>query len=563
MRYIFISLILVFISISAESQNVKVDPKYHSPLGIPLQLSAIFGDIRPNHFHMGLDFKTNQREGIPIHAINDGYISRIRIAPTGYGKVLYINHPNGITSVYAHCSSFSKEILDYLLPIQTKAFSNNIDIKLTNNDFPIKKGQLIALSGNSGSSTGPHLHFEIRDTETEHGLNPLLHGFSISDNFSPTINAIKLYAVDEKGYQIPGKSMNIKVQKTNGGYSIAGNKVVIPKDFIPNYGLLAFAVSGFDQIGTAGSNYGLFENICVINKDTLFHSKYDRISFDDSRYVNSHQDLEEYKKNKTRFHKLFRTAHNPLQIYQFEELGTFKIKPKDSLNVQVILKDVSKNYSKINFAVITPEGSPVKSEKFYSYKTHLVPDSSYRFIGQEMEIDLEPYTFYEPIKKFGDIQNNRFGAGEITIQKSFKVKMTPLKNVDGNKQYIQVISNGKFNALITTFNENKLNAESKLFGQYVVKVDTIAPKISPLNFKETDTIIGSNILSWKVSDGQTDINNYNLLIDGEWYPLDYDLKSNRLVFNRQTSLKKTHTIEVLVSDNCGNVRAWKKKIYFN
>ena len=291
MPYIASLFIFLFLASKSIAQYVTVDSKYHSPLGIPLQLSAIFGDIRPNHFHMGLDFKTNQKEGIPVHSISDGFISRIKISPVGYGKVLYIDHPNGITSVYAHCAAFSKEITSFLEPFQVEAFSNNIDIKLKKDEFPVMKGQLIALSGNSGSSTGPHLHFEIRDTKTEHGLNPLLYGFSIADNSAPAIQAIKLYAVDEKGYQIPGRSLIFNVRKAAGGYSIPENKITIPKDFVPNYGQLAFAVSGSDQIGSAGT-FGLFENICLVNKDTLFHSIYNRISFDDSRYVNSHQDLE-------------------------------------------------------------------------------------------------------------------------------------------------------------------------------------------------------------------------------------------------------------------------------
>jgi murein DD-endopeptidase MepM/ murein hydrolase activator NlpD len=562
MHYIGLFSFFLFVGTKSMAQNVTIDSKYHSPLGIPLQLSAIFGDIRPNHFHMGLDFKTNQREGIPIHSISDGFISRIRIAPTGYGRVLYIDHPNGITSVYAHCSSFSGKIMEYLEPFQVEAFSNNIDLKLRKNELPIQKGERIALSGNSGSSTGPHLHFEIRDTKTEHGLNPLLHGFNISDNSPPVIQAIKIYAVDEKGYQIPGKSMIINVQKTKNGYSIPGNKINLTKDFIPDYGQVAFAVSGSDPIGSAGT-FGLFENSCLVGNDTLFQSIYKRISFDDSRYVNSHQDLDEYKKSKMRFHKLFKTAHNPLQIYQFEQIGSLKINPKDSLNVEILLKDVSKNTSKLRFSLIASKETPKKSERFYSSKTHFIPDSSYHYRGEQMEIDIEPFTFYEPIKKMNGIQNNRFGSGEITIQKAFKVTIEPIKNIDPKKQYIQVISNGKTTPLFTKIENQKLLAESKVFGEFTVKIDTTSPKVLPENFKIGDTLIHSNKLIWKVIDSQTDIFNYNILVNGEWQSLDYDLKTNRLIYVRKDSEIKSATIEILVSDNCENIGSWKKNLYFD
>ena len=556
------SLVLFFIlSITAVfGQDVRVDSKYHSPLGIPLQLSAIFGDIRPNHFHMGLDFRTNQKEGIPIYSINDGFISRIKISTNGYGRVIYIDHPNGITSVYAHCSAFSKEISDYILPKQVAAFSNDIDLKLEKNEFPLKKGDFIALSGNSGSSTGPHLHFELRETKTEHALNPLLYGFSITDNFSPSIDAIKIYAVDEKGYQIPGKSMMIKVQKSKNGFVIPTNKIILPKDFVPSYGQLAFSVSGTDRIGSNGTNCGLFENICLVDNDTLFHSVCDQISFDDSRYVNSHQDLDEYKKSKTRFHKLFKTAHNPLNIYHYESLGTLKIGPKDTLTVQISLKDVSKNNSNLSFTIITPSQAPVYSEKFYSSKTYFIPDSAYHLVGKQMKIDIEPFTFYEPVKKFDEINNNRFGSSEIPIQKSFKIEMSSLPNINTEKQFIQILSNGKANALLTTQINGKLNAESKLFGIYSVKIDTIAPKITPLNFKETDSVITKSTLTWKVSDSQTDIKNYNLLVNGEWFPLEYDLKSNRLIYVRDKIHRMEEKIEVLVTDGCGNIGIWKKEL---
>jgi hypothetical protein len=452
--------------------------------------------------------------------------------------------------------------MEYLEPFQVEAFSNNIDLKLRKNELPIQKGERIALSGNSGSSTGPHLHFEIRDTKTEHGLNPLLHGFNISDNSPPVIQAIKIYAVDEKGYQIPGKSMIINVQKSKSGYSIPGNKINLTKDFIPDYGQLAFAVSGSDPIGSAGT-FGLFENSCLVGNDTLFQSIYNRISFDDSRYVNSHQDLDEYKKSKMRFHKLFKTAHNPLQIYQFEQIGSLKINPKDSLNVEIILKDVSNNTSKLRFSLIASKETPKKSERFYSSKTHFIPDSSYHYRGEQMEIDIEPFTFYEPIKKMNGIQNNRFGSGEITIQKAFKVTIEPIKNIDPKKQYIQVISNGKTTPLFTKIENQKLLAESKVFGEFTVKIDTTSPKVLPENFKIGDTLIHSNKLIWKVIDSQTDIFNYNILVNGEWQPLDYDLKTNRLIYVRKDSEIKSATIEILVSDNCENIISWKKNLYFD
>jgi len=274
---------LCFYSYSIKTQIVFCENGLHPPLGIPLELSATFGDIRPNHFHMGLDFRTNGREGIPIHAIDEGFISRIRISPSGYGKVIYVDHPNGTTSVYAHCSSFSTKINDFILPIQKKQFLNELDLSFTKNNLKVKKGEFLAYSGNSGNSTGPHLHFEIRNTKTEIAMNPLTVGFAVKDTLAPQITAIKLYAIDENGYVIPGKSKLMKVEKSKKGMINQNQLIVLPNDFLPTNAHLAIAVSGFDPIGKTGSSFGLYENLLFNKEDTVFQSKVNRISFDDSR----------------------------------------------------------------------------------------------------------------------------------------------------------------------------------------------------------------------------------------------------------------------------------------
>jgi len=141
--------------------------------------------------------------------------------------------------------------------------------------------------------------------------------------------------------------------------------------------------------------------------------------------------------------------------------------------------------------------------------------------------------------------------------------MEPIKNIDLKKQYIQVVSNGKTTSLFTKNENQKLITESKFFGEFNVKIDTTEPKVFPENFKTVDTLIHSNKLIWKVVDSQTDIFNYNILVNGEWKPLEYDLKTNRLIYVRKDSEIKSATIEILVSDNCENISSWKKNLYFD
>ncbi len=561
-----LQVVFVFLSViySFKSQVVSCNNGLHSPLSIPLELSATFGDIRPNHFHMGLDFRTNGREGISIYAINGGYVSRIKISPSGYGRVLYVNHPNGKTSVYAHCSAFSKSITDFILPIQRKGFLNEIDLTLTKNQLPVKKGELIGYSGNSGNSTGPHLHFEIRQTVTELALNPLKNGFSVNDTLPPVLNALKIYAVDENGYLVPGKSKIIKVVTNKKGIlQIPKDVIVVPVDFLASNSKLAFAISGNDPIGKKNSSFGLYENMLIQDKDTIFRSSANRIAFDDSRYVNTHQDYDEYKLSSTKFHKLFKTKHNPLHIYHLDEVGSIYLTPKDTSKITILLKDVNGNQTELKFSVIVLSEIPSKTKSFYNSKDYFLPDSSYTFQNTKVRFDIPKYTFYEPCKKIVNLEKASIGDPSEPIQNSIKVTFPILKSITIEKQYIQVKSGGSNHALKTNWIGGKLVAESKFLGDFSVKIDTIPPMIKTSNFKETDSLITKERMSWKVSDSQTDIVYYQIFVEGKWYPLEYDLKNKVLVFKRNPMMRAEQDIEIKIEDSCHNEAVWCGTLCFS
>ena len=210
---------LTFFSFSVYSQVSGYAKNYfRNPLDIPIDLAANFGEIRPNHWHMGLDIKTNHRENLPVYAAADGYIAKVRVEPAGFGQAVYINHPNGLTTVYGHLNSFTPELQQYIINEQYKKESWQTDIDLPSTFFPVKKGQLIAYSGNTGGSQGPHLHFEIRDTKTTRCLNPLLFGFPLQDNISPDIIRLAMYNRGIGVYEQVPKLFVVK--KTSEGYSI-------------------------------------------------------------------------------------------------------------------------------------------------------------------------------------------------------------------------------------------------------------------------------------------------------------------------------------------------------
>jgi len=558
---LFFLFTLPFFCFSQE--NAKTN--YRSPLGIPLVLAANFGELRPNHFHMGLDFKTNGVEGLSLYAIEEGYVARIKISPYGYGKAIYINHPNGVTSVYAHCSSFKGKLDSIVKAVQEKEQNFEIELFFVPTDVPIKKGDIIALSGNTGGSTAPHLHFELRDTKTEEAMNPLVYGFEIQDHKSPTIKGLKVYALTDEGYQIPGKSQIVSVSKTNNEYHIAGDLLTIPSDYCSEHGGIGFAFEVVDQFDAADNICGLYKSILKSGNDTIFRQQIDKVSFDHSRYINSHKDYHEYTVNKRKFHKSFKSEHNPLAIYPAADLGIIKLKPGDKLSLTYSSQDVKKNNSNLNFNVLVSEGKMTISNSIFPSWSYFHPDSIFSYKNDKIEFTAQKHTFYEPTKKnLSLVAPYSFGDPNAPIQFPVIVKMKlPSTKIELVKYYINVTSSGgKNHALQSTVNGDWITAESDHLGTFKIRVDTIAPGISPLNFKPTESTKGKTRYSWKVNESQTELVDYDLFIDGKWYLLEYESKGDYVFFDKPKGLIGKHKVEIIVKDSCGNVRKWTSDLVF-
>jgi hypothetical protein len=559
--------LLIFICLLPFSSFLqeKTTPKYHSPLGIPLVLAANFGELRPNHFHMGVDFKTNGVEGLPLYAIDEGHISRVKISPYGYGKVVYIDHPNGITSVYAHCSGFIGKLDSLVKSIQEREQNFEVDIYLRPNDLRVKKGENFALAGNTGSSTAPHLHFELRDTKTEDALNPLMYGFTIADHKAPEIKGLKIYALNEKGYQIPGKSKVVNVSKSKSGYRVNGDKVEISSDYCSEHGGVGFSFDVIDYYDGAFNVCGLYGSTLKSSKDTVFCQQIDQVSFDHSRYVNSHKDYHEYSQSKRKFHKSFRSEHNPLSIYPIENLGVIPIKPGDSLSMHYSVFDIKKNRSSLDFTLKVQKGEINRTSAIFSPQKYFLPDSAYSFQNEQVEFRSQKHTFYEPVMKNLSMSGTfSFGDPKQPIQEPVTVKLRlPAKSKERSKSYISVTTaGGKVQSLKSSIGGEWIQAESMYLGTYRIKLDTVAPIISPMNFKGTDIPASKTRISWSVSENQTDLIDYDLYIDGKWVVLEYESKGDYLFYSKPKTLKGTHELVLKAKDSCGNIREWSKKITF-
>jgi hypothetical protein len=563
MRFVLLSCFL-FGLVQSFAQTSK-GKGYHPPLNIPLALAANFGELRPNHFHMGMDFKTNGVEGLPLYAIEKGFVSRIKVSPYGYGKVIYIDHPNGVTSVYAHCSGFKGRIDSLVRAIQNTTQSTEIDVYFSPTDLPIKRGEIIALSGNTGHSSAPHLHFELRDTKTEDALNPLLNGFDIADSKDPEIRGMKIYALDEHGYQIPGRSKYVKILKGPGGYKVPGDVVNIPANFCSDKGGIGFSFDVIDYLDASLNVCGLYGSALKINeKDTLFCQRIDQISFDHSRYINSHKDYHEYKDSKRKLHKSFKTSGNPLEIYETEDLGIVHAKPGDLFSLYYSVFDVKNNASKLQFSVNIEQGKIDQLQDYFPDKTYFQPDSAYHYVNDQVEFHCEKGTFYEPTRKNLSLKGTySFGDPREPIQEPVLVKLRiPAGINDRSKCYITVTTNGgRVHHVDSQLDGDWIKGNSMELGTFRVKQDTLAPTLSPSNFRGTNAQNKARI-SWKVSEFQTDIQYYAIYIDGKWSILEYETKGDLLIFSKPQGLKGAHQVEVVVRDSCENERRWRSELTF-
>jgi hypothetical protein len=511
---------------------------------------------------MGLDFKTNLKTGYRIYSIEEGYVSRIKVSSYGYGKVVYIDHPNGITSVYAHCSEFKGEIDSLVTATQIKEQNFAVEVFPGKGVIKVKKGQVIALSGNTGGSTAPHLHFELRDTETEHALNPLLYGFDIADSKAPQIRAVKVYSLTKDGYRYPNKSISKTVAKGKYGYYVGADQITIPANYCTETGGIGIAVDVIDRFDAASNQCGLYGSYLIVDGDTIFGQETKRVPFESTRYVNSHKDYEAYQALRKKYHKCFRTTENDLPIYINENNGVIRAKPGDKLKVKYIAYDVKGNKSELEFSIIISNGSMRNSTDIPVAEDHLHPSKTYHHQSENRELEFGLATVYEPMSLDKENLHNCIGKAAIPANRAYKIKIKGDGREDG-KHYIEIITNkGKRRAISVKYDNGWIIGESKYFGTYKLKRDEIAPTIVPISISKSSTVTSKSVLKWRISDNASGLADYDLFIDGQWHLLEYDYKTGLIRFDRPANLKGSKEIVLKVTDECGNIKEWKTTISF-
>lgn len=548
-------IIVVLLCFSKSIAQIAVSgnfPKdyFRSPLDIELKLAGTFCELRSNHFHTGIDIKTNEKSGLPVLAVADGYISRIKISATGYGNAIYVTHPNGYTSVYGHLESFSEPLKTYLKNEQYKAKRFEIELLPNFNQFFVKKGQVIATSGNSGSSGGPHLHFEIRNTKTENAINPLLFGIKIKDQLAPILYTMKLYALDNGYYSTKGKTFPLIFKENQ--YSC--NSIIELEE--GNYGI---ALEGQDKMEESKSNLGFYQ-IQFFNKiSKIFQWKADEVSFDQIRYINAFMDFDEKEINKKNFYNCFRLPGNPLNSINTDaKNGCIYVKEKDTVKISAIITDFNGNKTNFNATLVGTKSKPKVSIFLYDY------NKSTKFIRNGIEIQFEKGNFYDKLNLNYLVTNSLSNKGiyslvhtlsnyNIPCQKSNAIFIEPIGLTEKQKDKALIVLKNNIGIeqpIISKWENGKITGKIKTLGTYYIRIDTIAPTIKFVNYSTKTKSFSGNSVSAIIKDDLSDILSINGFIDGKWVLLQYDKKNNHIQYIMdEKCLVGKHKLEVVIVDN--------------
>ena len=521
---------------------------FSNPLEIPLILNGNFGESRSNHFHSGIDIKTQLKEGLKVFSVAKGNISRIKIAHGGFGKAIYVSHPNGYTTVYAHLKKFNNSIEEFVKKIQYKKQSYEVDLYLNTSDLKVFNNEVIGFSGNTGSSSGPHLHFETRKTVNQKALNPLLFGIEIKDTRRPVVNSLYMYKKLKSGsISLPYKVVLNKINDS----TFATKKIKVN-------GLVSFGVSGFDRQDLAKNKNGIYEISTFLNENLINSMKFDSFFFEESIKINSLIDYSFFVENRKRILKLFLEDENDLSIYSTKNKGFVDVKQKTELLFKIVAKDIKGNSISINIPLdyenmvkATLTNSQGVS---YSKKIENIIENDFEFKNSHVNIPKNTFLKNRKIKIEHPNDTLKIINPYIPLYKNIKIKFKNPNNNKGNYLAVKDYNNKELFASSKLNPLNYFELKTKKFGLYFIKNDSLSPEISPLNFKNGDWVSNKKYLKFKILDKQSGIKKYKGKINGKWMLFEYEYKKNLISYEFDSFYlsKSKNEVEIEVEDMVGN-----------
>lgn len=559
MKNLFLPLLFIPQILLAQAFPVQHFTKniLKSPLHIPITLAGGYGEIRPGHFHEGLDMKTEGRIGLPVLAAADGYISRVAISNSGFGHVIYITHPDGYTTVYGHLHRFFPPLEKYVKARQYEQESWTIDLQLPPDLFPVKQGQFIAWSGATGSVAGPHLHFEVRNTESTHPMNGLLFGFDIKDNIPPTVYRIALYNMDKSIYEQDPEFYDVR--KINGVYISLKNPILF------NGEKIGFGMQALDHMNNTSSSFGIYEEILYADNKPQTGFQLNNIGYDETRYVDAHTDYKTFKETGLHFELLFSLPGNKLPVYyDFDGNGTIDLSDGKIHPIKILVRDADGNTSTVKFDVqkdLAYNGSEptICANTMYANSRNIFENNLVQFY-------LEPGTLYDSICfNYHQIATEKpgyysdifqLGNSNIPLYHPFtlnlKLSQPVPDSLRGKMVIVRQDTRGRGEDIqAATWDGGWVHARFWNLGNFSIQADTIPPLITPLNIHDGANLSKANDIRFRITDDKSGVASYRAELDGKW--LLFGQKGNVIYYNFDTHCPAgEHTLKLTVTDATGN-----------
>jgi hypothetical protein len=466
--------------------------------------------------------------------------------------------------VYGHLARFTPEIEEYVISRQYENKSYLVTLFPPRDKFPVTQGQIIAWSGNLGSSEGPHLHYEIRKSESEVPVNPLLFDFGPADNISPIIEKLVIYPVNRHTF-INGQnsSRRFDVAGTNGKYHLAsGNEIKIS-------GAAGFGIKSFDLMNESNNKCGVYSIELAIDNSTVFKYVMNSFSFNESRYINSHVDYETYLRDKIFIERLYLLPNDKLSIYSdLENRGICLFNDNKDHSALITVTDAYKNTSTLAFRIRSVPATGNEKEHAENRNLKMMPyNRSNKFEAKNISVTIPSGALYDTLyfsykstpagwDMYSPLHfvHNRF----TPVHKAYTLSIRPERIPAGKESKMLIIELGeeqKRNALYTTWSDGNLVAEPMSFGRFYAGIDTVAPLISANGLLQGANLTGKSEIRIRITDDLSGIKSYDPTIDGNWALFEYDQKNNILIYrfdSKRITQGKKHMISLKVTDNKDN-----------
>ncbi len=547
-------------AVGAQTNATTLLPKYSYeknyfrwPINAKVGLAANFGELRPNHYHMGLDCRSDQAENKDIYAAADGYVSKIKVEPWGFGQAIYVAHPNGMTTLYAHLNSFYAPLAKYIKDKQYEQKSWEVYLDVPAGMFPVTKGQVIAKSGNTGGSMGPHLHFEVRDTKTDKVLNPLLMGFPIADNTAPDILRLAVYDRCKSTYEQQPKLYSLV--KVAGKYTVPGGLIIL------NTEQVSFAITAWDRYSGSTNQNGIYQAEQFVDDKPTSGFQLNNIGYDETRYMNANVDYKTRASGGPWLQHLSKLAGYNTGVYLTDSTNGVVTLQKDvRKKITIKVGDTNDNTSMLEFDIVmnniienAGSNEADKNKSFHPGFINVFDNNKVKFFLPEGAIYDSFVVKYKEIASATGQPIFQINTASVPLQEFVKFNIRGNFAVADTGRVVMVRTWGaKKDFKKTTYTDGWYAAAFREFGNFQLVVDTAPPVVTPAGFVNGMNAGKLSSIAFTVKDNSEDLQSFNAYIDGSWAVFSYDkAKYYRHFFDEKTAPGK-HDLKIVAIDLAGN-----------